>query len=211
MGVKIWWSILQPARRWLLLAPVALLGTFQAIRDEFLSIEMQERLRVKTLLSWLPEWPWEWWLVVGLVIIPFFILEGAYRIISQRDIEISRLNQSHILIAAKRKIVDYSSSAACTTTTPWPVMHADFRPSSKYAVIRLTTFVSTGRSARGENKFTLFRDGLNLADRSDGYLFTVYVPNSRTISSRLFQHFDKPNTTEEIRYSLAFCSDTVEQ
>jgi hypothetical protein len=68
------------AWRWLVILPVGLLGALQALRDEFLDAPTQEKLRVKHLLSFLPDWPWERWALGFAAMLILFILEAAYRL-----------------------------------------------------------------------------------------------------------------------------------
>ncbi len=63
-----------------MVAPLALLGTFQAIREE-LPANWQANLQ---LIDILPDLPWWIWVIAILVIVIFMILESAYLIIKKR-------------------------------------------------------------------------------------------------------------------------------
>jgi len=80
---SLWRDVLvRPAWWWLVIAPEALLGAFTGIRDEFIKKEWQDKLRI-TEWEWWPTW---WlWLMIGLVLTIFIILESAYR--SVRNIQ----------------------------------------------------------------------------------------------------------------------------
>lgn len=58
-----------------MLIPFAMLGAFQTIRDE-LPPSWQEKLH---LLNILPNWSWQTWVIIPLVIVVFIVLESAYR------------------------------------------------------------------------------------------------------------------------------------
>ena len=51
------WRIFRPTWKWLIVAPLALIGSLQTVRDNFLPTSVVEYYE----LSWLiPNWPWEW-------------------------------------------------------------------------------------------------------------------------------------------------------
>lgn len=87
----IWRAILgRPAWRWLVLIPLGLLGTFQALREEFLSSEHQAKLR---LLNFIPHWPWWVWFTLFLIALVFIILESAYQLIKAKQQLLSNAEQ----------------------------------------------------------------------------------------------------------------------
>jgi len=81
----VWWRIfVLPSWRWLVIAPLALLGAFQAIREE-LPATSQSKFQLPDIM---PNWPWWIWVIIILVVVIFIILESAYRIIQKgRNIE----------------------------------------------------------------------------------------------------------------------------
>jgi hypothetical protein len=97
---QIWTELmLRPTWRWLLLAPLAVLGTLQTVRDETLPPATAEKYRLD---RWLPNWPWEWYAIIALGILIFVILESAYRAVqkerslnSQLEAQLDRFNESY--------------------------------------------------------------------------------------------------------------------
>lgn len=59
--------------------PLAILGVAQLVRDEFLEPEIQQKYRLSELLGWLPDWPYDRYFLIALVIAFVFLLHGAYR------------------------------------------------------------------------------------------------------------------------------------
>jgi hypothetical protein len=86
---KVWWEVLAlPTWRWVVLIPIAVLGTLQLFRDEFLSPEAAEKYKLPMLLSGMS---WHWWIVILLVSVLFILMESAYRAIRQRENRIAML------------------------------------------------------------------------------------------------------------------------
>ena len=76
--LSIYWRIvIRPAWRWAVLTPFAALGAFQVIREE-LPPEWQAKLQLPSPL----DWPWTSFVIVGLVVALFFVMESAYRVIA---------------------------------------------------------------------------------------------------------------------------------
>ena len=96
-----WWAILvRPSWWWLLVSPwgpLAVLGRFQAIRNEFLSDEWVDQLRILVYFGVIPWWLW---IVSGLIIAILIILESALRVIRSHnvalDVSIEGLSYSAI-------------------------------------------------------------------------------------------------------------------
>lgn len=87
--VYLWLELLiQPTWRWLIMSPLAALGTAQAVRDELLSTAEAEKYR---LLALVPEWPWEWYAIGFLVLTLGLLLEAAYRAVSAERAKISQM------------------------------------------------------------------------------------------------------------------------
>ena len=70
----------EPAWRWLIVAPLAVLGVLTLIRDELLSPEIRAELGLGPLLSMLPNWSWQTWISIILVASLLVLLEGSYRV-----------------------------------------------------------------------------------------------------------------------------------
>jgi hypothetical protein len=86
---KVWWEVLAlPTWRWVVLIPIAVLGTFQLFRDELLSPETAEKYKLPTLLSGMS---WHWWIVILLVLILIILMESTYRTIKRREDKIAVL------------------------------------------------------------------------------------------------------------------------
>jgi hypothetical protein len=78
---KIWWELLKPGWKWLVLAPLTLLGIIGTIRDQLIA---PEHPWLK-LVYWLPHWTWSTYLL--LIVFGWFVLvlEGSYQAIKKRD------------------------------------------------------------------------------------------------------------------------------
>jgi hypothetical protein len=85
---NVWWEVLAlPTWRWVVLIPIAILGTLQLVRDEFLPPDTAEKYKLPKLVSGLS---WHWWVVILLVVIVFILLESTFRAIRKRENEIDR-------------------------------------------------------------------------------------------------------------------------
>ncbi len=83
-----------------MLAPLAILGVFTLLRDEFLSETWQSKLQV---LNWIPDWSWSIWLNIALGVVVFIILESAYRIIQKQKVNVisdEKLDAPHIEVSS---------------------------------------------------------------------------------------------------------------
>jgi len=86
-----WWEVLAlPTWRWVVLIPIALFGTAQLVRDEFLSPETAEKYKVPKLLA---DVSWHWWIVILLVSILIILMESSYRAIRRRESSIAVLDE----------------------------------------------------------------------------------------------------------------------
>jgi len=75
--LDVWKSILLILGwKWLVLTPLAALGYMQTIREEFIGPQEQDNFK---LMNIVPDWPWEWWALIGLIITIFIVLESAYK------------------------------------------------------------------------------------------------------------------------------------
>ncbi|MEE9247937.1 MAG: hypothetical protein V3U79_04485 [Dehalococcoidia bacterium] len=100
-----------------MIVPLGAMGIFQVVREEFFSERTQETYRLSNIK--LPEWAWQTWIVLALVVSIVFILEGAYREVSRREAASpsdAALNQSAIRMAlknllGKRRTAIYEVSA----------------------------------------------------------------------------------------------------
>lgn len=199
--LSTWRAIIaRTAWRWLVLIPLTGLTTQQLIREEFLSPEEQENYRIHRFFKYLPDWPLEWWIILVLLVGIFLILEGAY--LEQRDLRLrlrdAGLERYVVKETCRRRI-------SGTSTTPMTVCHVDFKPSSKSTRV-IVTDVAAGRSAPGEVRFLLLRDGKSLANTTKDHSFAVLVDGWNKMVQRSFEIVE-PMTRKNVRYSLAFCSD----
>jgi hypothetical protein len=69
--------LIRPAWRYLFVLPTSFFGTVAWARDEFLSPETAEKLKMPL---WLPHWPWYLWVITTLAIIIALILEASFRL-----------------------------------------------------------------------------------------------------------------------------------
>lgn len=75
---RFWWRVIVlPSRKWLFVVPLGFLGAFQSIRDEFLAAELQEKLK---LLSIIPEIQIYWYVFAIMVSVIIIMMESAYRV-----------------------------------------------------------------------------------------------------------------------------------
>lgn len=89
---KLWKDVLvRPAWRWLVVAPFALLGIYQTIREEFILSRLPNDEQDKYLWNWL-DWQWEWWLLIALVFTIVTILESAFRRVRPVEDQLDKLN-----------------------------------------------------------------------------------------------------------------------
>ena len=81
--MQIWWEILvRPTWYWLIFVPLAILGMFQTVRDEFFSSDIQEKYK---LLKAIPHFSVAWYMAIALGLILIIVLESAYRSIIKRE------------------------------------------------------------------------------------------------------------------------------
>jgi hypothetical protein len=172
--------MLRPAWLWLLAAPLALLGTFQAIRDEFLSEPLQRRYQLRQYLEYAPDWPLSWWIIIALVLLLVFTLEGGYR-------EIERL-RARARLGRRRISVSRTEQTATTSNKPVHLLHLDMQPSTRDAMLRLTAYIEVVTSRAGYPErvlFTIFREDNNLAGKKR-FLFEWYPTAYRPAKLNMF-------------------------
>jgi hypothetical protein len=75
LRLRYWICLFKGPRKTCVLFSEALFAVW-AVRDEFLSPERARQLKMP---KWLPDWPWYVWVIVILVTIISFLLEGSYR------------------------------------------------------------------------------------------------------------------------------------
>lgn len=80
---SVWGDVLTPSRKWLVLAPLTVLGVAQSIREVWVDRHPQET--PPPLLNWLPSWPLWLWITVVSVVVGLLLLEGAYRTVKNRE------------------------------------------------------------------------------------------------------------------------------
>ena len=75
---SIYWRIaVRPAWFWLVAVPFALLGVFQAIREEA-PVVWQDELRLPSFI----DWPWTWFAIIALIAAVLIVMESARRVIA---------------------------------------------------------------------------------------------------------------------------------
>lgn len=109
---KHWKAVLsRPGRRYFIALPLfvfAVFQAFQSLRDEFLSSSTAAKLKVPALIAkyapgWLAAIPWYGWLIGGLLLVMFMILESVHQELTKREADASAQNGSHL---ADLSIVD---------------------------------------------------------------------------------------------------------
>jgi hypothetical protein len=88
--LKIWWELVKPGWEWAVVAPITLIGAIGAVRDEIIAPAHPELYR---LFHWLPDWSWQTYLLLVVVIWLLFVLEAAFRAISRRDLQLQDRSQ----------------------------------------------------------------------------------------------------------------------
>lgn len=68
--------------------PLAILGMFQSVRDEFFTSGIQEKYK---LLKATPHLSVAWYVSITLMLVLIIVLEGAYRSIIKRDLQLKTL------------------------------------------------------------------------------------------------------------------------
>jgi hypothetical protein len=196
----VWRAILAFGWHWLLAVPFTLAGVLTFVRDELASAEWQEQFRTQTLLALLPDWPWEWWVLAGLVVLFLATLEGAYR-------EQKRLREQLDSSYKGRKIVHvHNSPSVCASPSFSRVFSVAYTPTRKSAEVTIELQISSGRLEIGYNLFTIFRDETNLAGTQDGHLFSVFVHDPKSLVPSIHKHTDRPGSRSAVKYHLAFAS-----
>jgi hypothetical protein len=79
--VRIWREILQPTWNWLVLIPLAVIGSLATIRDELVGSANP----IYRLAYWLPAWPWYIYSLITAFVVILLILGAAFRAIKKRD------------------------------------------------------------------------------------------------------------------------------
>ena len=104
--LKIWGAILKAALVWYVLAPVAVLGVFDAVWRFVLSDEHKSVLQEN--IPGLPSgWPWQGTIMLVLALVVLALLEKAYRLVEDKDLEVER---------ARRKRPDIKIRPQSTTS-----------------------------------------------------------------------------------------------
>lgn len=73
---------MRPSVWWLFVVIPMLIGALTAYRDEFATENLQQRLRLQTFL---PSWSWWQWVILGLVLSVFLMVESAYRLLREKE------------------------------------------------------------------------------------------------------------------------------
>lgn len=121
---KHWLSVVRrPAWQYLFALPLAVVGAWIPLRDEFLPKETAEKLKIPRLFSdFMPSWlvsaPWYWWAIATLIVLIALILEGSYRV--NRDSLALRSTAD----ADKLHVSDMANSAFLPNCAPLPVATA---------------------------------------------------------------------------------------
>lgn len=134
----MWYFLLfRPFWKWGVTIPWAILGTFQGIRDEFLSPENQEKYKLPNVI---PDWPWWGWALILLGVICLMVAEGAYRKVSSVEGTLAKIKDSAPIIRIEVKELghlihmyvnndggggDFTSTCSVLEGTriipPWPI------------------------------------------------------------------------------------------
>jgi hypothetical protein len=123
----------------------------------------------------------------------------------------TRILARHVANPVSAKLTEtiHCTAVATNSTSPQPFCQIDHRSSSKSSKLIIKFQVSAGVYNQGVVLFTIFRDHAKLAQPQKRHLFSVHVPNPEMVVPASYALVDGPQTTRNVRYSLAFCSDSA--
>jgi hypothetical protein len=105
-------EIFQPAWRWLVVAPFALLSIAQTARDELLATEVAEKYKLSNLFHYIPDIDWRWYLAMLLGAVVIVLIEGAFRAVRNRESQIA--HYANLLVQQDEQMVGALSIQVAT-------------------------------------------------------------------------------------------------